>query len=80
MTSARDQSSTRPEPIAHSSYQSFLLRLWHVGYTDRREWRASLENITTGELVGFENLTELLTYLETKFYPPDTPTPEEAAT
>jgi len=45
-------------------YFSFLLRLWQAGNMDEPVWRASLENPHTREVVGFNNLSELITYLQ----------------
>ena len=43
-------------------YYSFLLRLWQVENGDQRK-RASLENVESGEKLGFASLKELLVYL-----------------
>jgi hypothetical protein len=42
------------------NYHSYLLRLWQVGVG----WRASLEDVETGELQGFSDLAALSDYLE----------------
>jgi hypothetical protein len=42
------------------NYHSYLLRLWQVGV----DWRASLEDVETGELQGFAGLAALIDYLE----------------
>ena len=47
-----------------SNYHSYLLRLWRENGPERMIWRASLEDVQTGELRGFENLAALLRYLE----------------
>ena len=44
-------------------YHSFLLRLWRVKEEHRYEWRASIENIESGEKRGFTSLIELQEYL-----------------
>jgi hypothetical protein len=44
-------------------YHSYLLRLWRVR-DDGHHWRASLEDVQTGELCGFENLKVLVMYLQ----------------
>ena len=46
-----------------NDYHSYLLRLWRVR-DDGHHWRASLEDVQTGELHGFEHLGGLLDYLE----------------
>ena len=48
---------------SQSDYHSYLLRLWRV-QGDGDHWRASLEDVQTGELCGFENVKALLKYLE----------------
>ena len=53
-------------------YMSYLLRLWQTSSGGQNVWRASLENINTGEKIGFENLPELCSYLETKYCQSDT--------
>jgi len=44
-------------------YHSYLLRLWRVR-NDGENWRASLENVQTGELHGFKDLATLEHFLE----------------
>jgi hypothetical protein len=46
-----------------SDYHSYLLRLWRVR-DDGQQWRASLEDVQTGELCGFINVKALVKYLE----------------
>ena len=50
------------KPI-QSNYHSYLLRLWRV-QGNGEHWRASLEDVQTGELCGFENVKALMMYLE----------------
>jgi hypothetical protein len=45
-------------------YHSFLLRLWRE--SEYGAWRASLENVITGERHGFPNLTSLFAFLQAK--------------
>jgi hypothetical protein len=45
-----------------SDYHSYLLRLWRVK-EDGDDWRASLEDVVTGELHGFTDLAALIQYL-----------------
>jgi hypothetical protein len=51
------------ELIKHGDYYSFLLRLWLVKDNGGQNWRASLENVESGEKRGFACLEELLAYL-----------------
>ena len=46
-----------------SDYHSYLLRLWRVR-DDGQRWRASLEDVQTGEMRGFENVKALVMYLQ----------------
>ena len=46
-----------------SNYKSYLLRLWRVR-DDGINWRASLEDVQTGELKGFSRLTDLIEFLQ----------------
>jgi hypothetical protein len=54
------QTSTDAED--RSSYLSYLLRLWQESKAERI-WRASLENISTGERRGFASLDDLFGFL-----------------
>ena len=47
-----------------TTYYSYLLRLWQVKKDDGQEWRASLENVETGEKHGFASLEELFVFLK----------------
>lgn len=49
--------------IEKDSSQAYLLRLWPVRCQERTLWRASLENVTSGERHGFADLETLLGYL-----------------
>lgn len=42
---------------------SYLLRLWPAGVTGQVVWRASLENVQTGERLGFATLEQLFVFL-----------------
>ena len=44
-------------------YRSYLLRLWRARNGDKRTWRATLENVHTGEHLGFPSLAALTEYL-----------------
>jgi hypothetical protein len=46
-----------------SDYQSYLLRLWRVR-DDGKNWRASLEDVQTGELHEFAKLADLIEFLQ----------------
>ncbi|ACL26138.1 hypothetical protein [Chloroflexus aggregans] len=48
-----------------SHYTSYLLRVWRVCEQDRMTCRALLENIATGERMGFSDLDGLKMFLET---------------
>jgi hypothetical protein len=52
-------------------YRSFLVRLWKE-YA-KAEWRASIQDIASGECRYFPNLNELFMYLEQI---PETTTPD----
>ena len=56
--SVRSKGNQRSAP-----YRSYLLRLWCTGQAERGCWRASLENLHTGERVGFAGLEELFAFL-----------------
>jgi hypothetical protein len=45
-------------------YLAYLLRLWQVRDKGQVAWRASTENVHTGERRGFAGLSELFTFLE----------------
>ena len=46
-----------------AGYHSFLLRLWQVKEDGGQEWRATLENVESGEKRGFTNVEDLLAFL-----------------
>ena len=43
--------------------RSYLLRLWATGVADQQVWRASLEDVQSGERRGFANLEQLFVFL-----------------
>jgi hypothetical protein len=45
-------------------YMAFLLRLWRVDEDDGIQWRASLEEPSTGERLGFADIDRLCAFLE----------------
>ena len=45
-------------------YRSYLLRLWRSTNDTTASWYASLENPVTGERKGFNNLNDLVAYLQ----------------
>jgi hypothetical protein len=47
-----------------TTYFSYLLRVWQVRKDDGQDWRASLENVETGEKHGFASLEDLVIYLK----------------
>jgi hypothetical protein len=48
-----------------SHYSSYLLRLWHSTEGDPEGWRISLQDLVTGERLGFANLESLFAFFET---------------
>ena len=44
-------------------YRSYLLRMWQVG-PEFCDWRAMLENPSTGERQGFANLEDLCDWIQ----------------
>ena len=51
-------------PLKKDDYHAYLLRLWRVRENEGSHWRASLENVQTGELHGFEDVDGLRSYLD----------------
>lgn len=49
--------------LFEESYHSFLLRLWRVR-ENGIQWRATLEDVQTGDQHGFPNLTALIEFLK----------------
>lgn len=45
-------------------YKLYLLRLWQAHSGERLVWRASLEDVRTGERRGFGGLSRMLAFLE----------------
>lgn len=45
-------------------YMSYLLRVWRVQERERTACRALLEAIATGERFGFDDLADLVAFLE----------------
>lgn len=45
-------------------YTSYLLRVWRVQERDQTACRALLEAIATGQRWGFDNMSDLLAFLE----------------
>lgn len=43
--------------------RSYLLRLWSTGAAGQQIWRASLEDVQSGERRGFANLEQLFVFL-----------------
>jgi hypothetical protein len=65
-----------------SVYHSFLLRLWEAKADGESGWRASLEQVDTGERLGFTDLAELFRFLESLTQPDrqgkETPVPHRS--
>ena len=47
--------------MARDDYYSYLMRLWRVE-NDRGMWRVRLENVETGEVLGFASLEKMTEY------------------
>ena len=45
-------------------YQSYVLRIWRAGQSDAGDWRASLEDIQTGQRHIFASLTAAFAFLD----------------
>ncbi len=45
-------------------YVAYLLRLWQVTSGGGRVWRASLQDVQTGERQGFASVAQLIAFLE----------------
>ena len=52
---------TKPSP----PYSSYLLRIWHAAEGDPHGWHVSLQNLVTGERLGFATLESLFAFFET---------------
>ena len=50
-------------PEAAQDYHSFLLRLWQTVEGGRLVWRASLEDVKSGEIHRFTSMDLLVNYL-----------------
>jgi hypothetical protein len=50
-------------------YYAFLLRLWKGDSPNDQAWRASLEDVHTHEITGFNNLAALFKFLGTLIKP-----------
>ena len=44
-------------------YVAYLLRLWQVTSDDGAAWRASLQDVRTGERLGFATVERLVAFL-----------------
>jgi hypothetical protein len=53
-------------PERERPYLAYLLRLWQVSDRGQVGWRASTENVHTGEQQGFAGLAELFAFLESE--------------
>ena len=52
-------------------HRSYLLRLWRGGA--RSPWRASIQEVTTGEVTHFANIQALLAFIIAETESPDLP-------
>ena len=59
-TASQSESQT---PAPEHDYHSFLLRMWLVRDGVEVQWRATLEEVQSGEIQGFSNVREMLAYL-----------------
>lgn len=58
------------------SYHSYVLRFWQEQTLELTDtWRFSLEDPQSGKRVGFDNLAELVTFLEESVQPHGQPRP-----
>jgi hypothetical protein len=51
------------ESVDETQLFSFLLRVWRAGDGKQPNWRASVEDIRTGERRGFDSLEELFAFI-----------------
>jgi len=58
--------------VKSTTYHSFLLRIWCNPSPDHPDWRASLEDPRTRQVVGFNNLEALTEYLKQHTIPSKT--------
>ena len=61
-----DVSICRPMSKAEQHYLSYILRLWAETHESDLVWRASLEDVQSGERIGFSGLAGLILFLEAK--------------
>jgi hypothetical protein len=47
-----------------SQYYSYLLRMWVSREQGRTEWRVQLQDVRTGQRLGFSSLERLFAFLE----------------
>ena len=63
--------------------RSYLVRLWPTGAAEQQVWRASLEDVRSGQRRGFANLEQLFVFLmeqtEHDGEPPDAQSTAEPA-
>ncbi|MDP3685163.1 MAG: hypothetical protein Q8S01_14645 [Ignavibacteria bacterium] len=59
----RSQKINDPILIKKAEYHSFLLRIWRTQEQGGNNWFFSLENPITSELIGFQSLLSLTSYL-----------------
>jgi len=66
-----------PKRRGHVAY---LLRLWRVDNGMEAIWRASLQDVRTGERLGFAGLDEAFAYLRQQLEPPPKPAYPDCST
>ena len=49
--------------MTRDQYFSYLMRLWRIE-NDGDAWRVRLENVETGEVLGFASLAKMMEYLQ----------------
>ncbi len=45
-------------------YVAYLLRLWQITSTEGPVWRATLQDVHTGERQGFASMAQVIAFLE----------------
>ena len=51
--------------VKSNDYLSYLLRLWRAG-EDEQEWRAMLQEVSTGETMSFATFNDLCRFLRSE--------------
>lgn len=53
------------------SYHAYLLRIWHVDEFGVVKWRAALEDARTKETIVFEDIDQMITFIQNLACPTD---------